>query len=71
MEENGRREFLKRLGIGGAVVAGSFGLIQVSAPKHERGEHKGGATVVKGNSRKEEVLYQKTANWDKFYKSAL
>jgi len=72
MEENGRRGFLKRLGIGSAVVAGGFGLIQVTAPKHERNAHTtGGSTVVKGNSRKEEVLYQKTENWDKFYKSAL
>lgn len=71
MEDNGRRGFLKRLGIGGAVVAGSFGLIQVTAPKHERGTHSTGNTVVKGNSRKEEILYQKTENWEKFYKNAL
>ncbi len=71
MEENSRRGFLKRLGIGSAVVAGSFGFIQMTTPKHERGEHISGNGVIKGSSRKEEILYQKTANWDKFYKNAL
>ncbi len=71
MEDNGRREFLKRAGIGGAVVAGSLGFVVATSPKHHRGERHNGNGVVVGNSRKDETLYEKTAHWDKFYKSAL
>lgn len=71
MQENGRREFLKRVGIGGAVAVGTFGFIQATAPSHHRGEHVGGNGVVVGNSRKDETLYQKTEHWEKFYKNSI
>ncbi|HOI84390.1 MAG: twin-arginine translocation signal domain-containing protein [Campylobacterales bacterium] len=71
MADNGRREFLKRLGIGSAVAAGSLGFVVATSPKHHRGQHLHGNGVVVGNSRKDEVLYQKTQNWEQFYKSAL
>lgn len=71
MDTNGRRDFLKRLGIGGVVAAGSLGLITATQPSRDRGEHTEGDGVAVGNSRKDETLYTKTEYWDKFYKSAL
>lgn len=71
MQDSGRRDFLKRVGIGGAVVAGSLGFIQLTAPTTHRGEHVSGNGVVVGNSRKDETLYQKTEYWDKFYKYSI
>lgn len=71
MAENGRRDFLKRLGIGTAVTAGSLGFVVATSPKHHRGEHHTGNGVIVGNSRKDETLYQLSPEWDKFYKASL
>ncbi|MGE4296239.1 MAG: twin-arginine translocation signal domain-containing protein [Campylobacterales bacterium] len=68
--ENERREFLKRSAVAGAVVAGSVGFVAVTTHAHARGEASGNGVVV-GRSKKTEILYQKTQNWEQFYKTAL
>jgi hypothetical protein len=68
-QDNARRSFLKRGAIASAVLAGSIGAVASSAPAGHRGDSTGGG-VVTGTSRKKETLYQKTAHWNEFYKSA-
>lgn len=72
MANEDRRDFMKRLFVGGGAVAVSFGFVQATAPSHHRGQTNGtNNNVVVGRSPKVETLYQKSEYWDKFYKSAL
>ena len=68
--EQSRREFAKKTAIvtaGAAVVAGTSVLAATGESSVQDDTHNG---VVKGSSRKKEILYQKTAAWDEFYKRA-
>lgn len=72
MANEDRREFLKRLGVGSAVVAGSLGFVAITSPnKHRGATDVNNNGVVVGSSTKVETLYQKTEYWEKFYKSAI
>lgn len=64
-QEQSRRAFLKTAGIGGAVVAvGSLSLSGCSG-EHTQSE------VVKGKSKKQEVLYRgDTQYWQTYYSVA-
>ncbi|MDR2639408.1 MAG: twin-arginine translocation signal domain-containing protein [Helicobacteraceae bacterium] len=68
---NDRREFLKRaknaalaIGAGAAVVVGT-------TQTYARGQTDGHGGVAVGRSRKDEIVYRKTPQWEAFYKSAL
>jgi len=65
-----RRSFLKTtLGVGAVgvttLIAAKTGLAGSST---ENGASSSG--VVSGSSPKKEILYKKTQNWDRYYKSA-
>ena len=64
-EQNSRRSFLKKAGVGGAVVAvGSLSLAGCSGG-HEQKE------VIKGKSKKQEVLYRSdTQHWQTYFSVA-
>ncbi len=68
MQEN-RRDFLKKSLKIGTLTAGVVATAAMANPKASSGEANGNG-VVKGNSRKKEVLYHKTNSWEKFYKVA-
>lgn len=62
-----RRSFLKAgLGAGaigvGVLLSAGTGMAQDAKPSASNG-------VVVGHSPKKEVLYKKTANWDRYYKA--
>lgn len=65
-----RRNFLKLAASAG--VAGLATLLKakctIAADMDGGGTHSNG--VVIGHSPKKEILYKKTANWDRFYKSS-
>lgn len=60
-----RRSFLKRAGVGGAVVAvGSLSLAGCSGEHTQR-------EVIKGKSKKQEVLYRgDTQHWQTYFSVA-
>lgn len=63
-----RRSFLKKTLGAGAVVA----TVGVSAIASDKGAKTAGSNgVVKGHSKKKEILYTKTANWDAYYHAAV
>ncbi len=62
-----RRSFLKKTLGTGAVVAA----VGVSAIASDKGGHTAGSNgVVIGKSKKKEILYKKTANWEAYYRAA-
>ena len=62
-----RRSFLKKT-LGASAVVAAVG---VSAIASETGVQTAGSNgVVKGKSKKKEILYKKTANWDAYYNAA-
>ncbi|MDR3347194.1 MAG: formate dehydrogenase, partial [Helicobacteraceae bacterium] len=68
-QTNERREFFKRasnaalaIGAGAAVVVGT-------TQTYARGETDGHSGVAVGRSRKNEILYRKTPQWEAFYKA--
>jgi hypothetical protein len=68
--QESRRDFAKKTGmiaVGAAVAAGTTVLAATGNPSVQDDSNNG---VVKGSSRKKEILYKKTAAWDEFYKSA-
>ena len=70
-EVSSRRDFLKRAGVAGAVLATSVVAVAATTEGKHRGESDTtGNGVVKGNSNKKEILYKKTQNWDMFYSVA-
>ena len=63
-----RRSFLKKT-LGASAVVASVG---VSAIANESGAKIAGSNgVVKGHSKKKEILYTKTAHWDAYYRAAV
>ncbi|MBR7118360.1 MAG: twin-arginine translocation signal domain-containing protein [Helicobacteraceae bacterium] len=60
-----RRSFLKTTAKAGAITAVAG--IAITACSNTKVEQK---EVVKGKSRKQEVLYQKSKYWDSYYKVA-
>ena len=66
-----RREFLKRAGTAGAVLAVGAAAVVGTTQTYARGETSGQNGVVVGRSRKNEILYRKTPQWELFYKAAM
>lgn len=63
-----RRSFLKKTLSVGAVAA----TVSVGAIASDTGTKTAGSNgVVKGKSKKKEILYTKTANWDAYYHAAV
>lgn len=62
-----RRGFLKKLATAGAVA--SVGAVAATAKEAKSTQSSNG--VVIGHSPKKEILYQKTAAWDMYYKAAV
>ena len=62
--EQSRREFAKKT----AIVAAGTTVLAATGESSVQGDTNNG--VVKGSSRKKEILYKKTAAWEEFYKSA-
>lgn len=56
-----RREFLKKSAIALGAVSVLGGTSVALAQDEERKD------LVKGKSKKKEVLYQRSANWEKYY----
>ncbi|MBL3519260.1 formate dehydrogenase [Aliarcobacter lanthieri] len=66
-----RRQFIKRAGIAASVFAGSVVATAATTEKQDRGANNSvGNGVVVGRSKKKEILYNKTAAWNQFYKVA-
>lgn len=66
-----RRDFLKRAGIAASVLATSVVAVAATTEDKHRGQSDNmGHGVVVGTSKKKEILYTKTLNWDEFYKAA-
>lgn len=66
--QNGRREFVKKAAIVTASTVAGTAVLAASSETSTQGASNNG--VVKGNSRKREILYTKTAAWEQFYKNA-
>ncbi len=67
--QKSRRNFAKKAAIvtaGAAAVAGTSVLAATSKSESEDSIN----GVVKGSSRKKEILYKKTAVWEEYYKQA-
>ena len=68
--QQSRREFAKKTAMitaGTAVIAGTSVLAATGNSSVQDDSNNG---VVKGSSRKKEILYKKTAAWEEFYKNA-
>ncbi|RBQ27959.1 twin-arginine translocation signal domain-containing protein [Aliarcobacter vitoriensis] len=66
-----RRQFLKRAGIAASVLAGSVVATAATTERQDRGANSNvGNGVVVGRSTKKEILYNKSAAWNQFYKVA-
>ena len=68
--EQSRRDFAKKTAIvtAGAAVAAGTSVLAATGNSSPRNSDSNG--VVKGSSRKKEILYKKSAAWEEFYKSA-
>lgn len=67
-EENSRRKFLANAGKTTVAVAAGSSILASNALGESHSESR--SSVVKGSSKKEEILYQKTAEWERYYKRA-
>ena len=56
-----RREFLKK----SAIALGAVGVLGGASATLAQDEER--KDLVKGKSKKKEVLYQRSANWEKYY----
>ncbi len=68
--QTSRREFAKKTAIVaavGSVAIASTNVLAASAKSVQDGSNNG---VVVGSSKKQEILYKKTATWEEYYKSA-
>ena len=65
-QENPRRRFLVNAGKS-TVVAATAGMVVSSAFASET---KPAGQTVRGKTKKVEILYQKTATWENYYKRA-
>lgn len=68
-EENARRQFLVNAGKTTVAVTAASGVLLSSASASGAGAERS-SSVVKGTSKKEEILYQKTADWENYYSRA-
>jgi hypothetical protein len=66
--QKSRREFVKKAAIVTAGTVAGTTVLAATGSSPVQGESNNG--VVKGSSRKKEILYTKTAAWEDFYKSA-
>ena len=68
--EQSRRDFAKKTAIvtAGAAVAAGTSVLAATGNSSVQGDANNG--VVKGSSRKKEILYKKSAAWEQFYKTA-
>ncbi|MDR2905470.1 MAG: twin-arginine translocation signal domain-containing protein [Helicobacteraceae bacterium] len=66
-----RREFLKRAKSAAIAVGAGAVVIAATTQSYARGETNGKGGVAVGRSRKSEILYRKTQQWEQFYKSAM
>ncbi|BHH82877.1 Tat pathway signal protein [Desulforhopalus sp. 52FAK] len=65
-----RRSFLKTtLGVGAVGVTTLFAA-KTGLAARSGGAGNSSSGVVQGSSPKKEILYKKTQNWDRYYKSA-
>lgn len=67
--QKSRREFVRKATIA-SVGAVAIGTTTVLANSTTSKSQISGNSVVKGHSKKKEVLYTKTQAWEEFYKSA-
>lgn len=68
-QENPRRRFLVNAGKTTVAVAAGTGIVLSSAMGAEK-KAVSGPEVIRGRSKKVEILYQKTAHWDDYYRRA-
>lgn len=66
--QKSRREFVKKAAIVTAGTVAGTSVLAATGNSSVQGETNNG--VVKGSSKKREILYTKTATWEEFYKSA-
>ncbi|RXJ90773.1 Tat pathway signal protein [Arcobacter sp. CECT 8983] len=68
--QQSRRDFAKKTAIvtAGAAVAAGTSVLAATGNSSYQGDSNNG--VVKGTSRKKEILYKKTATWEEYYKNA-
>jgi hypothetical protein len=67
-EVNARRHFLVNAGKTTVAVTAASGMLLSNASASETKTQS--SSVVKGTSKKEEILYQKTAHWENYYSRA-
>lgn len=63
-----RRSFLKKT-LGASAVVAAVGVSAIAGDKG--GQMAGSNGVVIGKSKKKEILYKKTTNWDAYYHAAV
>ncbi|MGA1933665.1 Tat pathway signal protein [Arcobacter sp. YIC-464] len=68
--EQSRREFAKKTAIVTAGVAVAAGTSVLAATGESSVQDDTNNGVVKGSSRKKEILYRKSAAWEEYYKNA-
>ncbi|HHY1333148.1 TPA: twin-arginine translocation signal domain-containing protein [Campylobacter coli] len=61
-----RREFLKK----SAIALGTASLLGGASVAFGQDEDEERKDLVRGKSKKKEVLYQRSANWEKYYMRA-
>lgn len=66
--QKSRREFVKKAAIVTAGTVAGTSVLAATGNSPVQGESNNG--VVKGTSKKREILYTKTAAWEEFYKTA-
>ena len=67
-QENLRRKFLVNAGKTTVVAVAGTGMVLSSSLA--AGSKKATKEVIRGKSKKVEILYQKTATWEDYYKRA-
>lgn len=66
--KDGRRDFIKKVAmVTAGTVAGATVLNATSEPVAQSATNNG---VVKGSSKKKEIIYTKTQAWEEYYKNA-
>ncbi|MDR2033709.1 MAG: formate dehydrogenase [Helicobacteraceae bacterium] len=66
-----RREFLKRAGNAAVVIGAAATVVTATTQTYARGQTDGHSGVAVGRSRKNEILYRKTPEWELYYRSVL
>lgn len=68
--QKSRREFAKKTAMVTAGAAAIAGTSVLAATGKSSGQDDLNNGVVKGSSRKKEILYKKNATWEEYYKNA-